>query len=94
LNHGDCLGECPPDITSNEKGVQVYPNPSTGIFNVISVESIIREYHVVNMLGEIVKEGAGNQSGFSFDLKQLQSGLYLLVIVTDEGTITRRIEKL
>ncbi|MDG1332825.1 MAG: FG-GAP-like repeat-containing protein [Crocinitomicaceae bacterium] len=103
LDHGDCVGECSSnksaiqggkDETNDAKDISVFPNPSEGKFNVELNDVNVIEYQVIGMLGSIVLEGKPNGNKFLLDLTNKNSGVYMLIVITDEGLLTQRIEKM
>jgi hypothetical protein len=65
----------------------VYPNPSTGIFN-IKGKNII-EVEIMNVSGALIYQGAFTV----IDLSNQPDGIYYLKITTHSGTITKKIMK-
>ncbi|MFD2600510.1 T9SS type A sorting domain-containing protein [Flavobacterium suzhouense] len=55
--------------------VKIYPNPSSGIFNVVSENNL--EYTLTNMLGQTIKKGSLNQTG-NVDISSNTAGVYML----------------
>ena len=55
--------------------IKVYPNPSTGIFNIVSENNL--DYKLSNMLGQVIKTGNFNQTGI-VDISANASGVYML----------------
>ncbi|MGZ5243313.1 MAG: immunoglobulin-like domain-containing protein, partial [Bacteroidia bacterium] len=81
---------------SIEKLVNVYPNPTTGKFtveaNLPATEQV--RISVTNLLGQevaVISNGALNANTFSVDLSNQKAGVYMLNIVTDKQTVTKRI---
>ena len=83
------------DISSDF--VEIYPNPSRGIFNVsIQLNNLQNvSLELVNSLGELVSDkNLGESKGElneSFDLSNQPSGIYLLRILLDDKLITRKV---
>ena len=67
----------------------VYPNPSTGIFNFSTEETV--DVTVVDITGKTVHTAKGIENGGSINLSTLQSGMYIAKI---NGASGERIEKL
>jgi hypothetical protein len=67
----------------------VYPNPSTGIFNFSTEETI--DVTVVDITGKTVHTAKGIENGGSINLSALQSGMYIAKI---NGASGERVEKL
>ena len=73
--------------------VQVYPNPSTGLMTVKNTASEINEVQLIDLSGKIIytKSVSGNE--LVIDISNLNKGLYLLKVQTQNGSETIRIEK-
>lgn len=75
----------------------VYPNPNNGKFRVgFQVEGLKHvELRVVTLLGqELYNSKPGNISGTyeeEIDLSKVAAGVYLIQLVTDEGTVSKRV---
>ena len=59
--------------------LQVYPNPSRGIFNVSLENPENSVYTVTDTMGRVVKSGTSSKK-FSIDLTDQSQGLYMLSI--------------
>jgi hypothetical protein len=73
--------------------VKLYPNPSTGMVNIaVSGSSQITGVEVYNLLGEKmdVNTKLGNNTG-TVEMGSVLDGIYLVKVVTNAGTVTRRI---
>src|SRR5690554_5119145 len=80
-------------VIDNEyhSNVVLYPNPVTDILNIQTSEDL-REIWVINSLGQQVLKRQVIEKTNSLDLQGLQSGFYLIQIVTDKGIVTRKIQ--
>lgn len=68
------------DVTATDdvafrSAIQIYPNPSTGTFNIVSENNL--EYTLSNMLGQVIKTGNLNQTG-NIDISSNATGVYML----------------
>lgn len=73
-----------------KKQIAIYPNPSTnGSVQINFGELKVSTVNIFDISG---KEIAKYQKGKSLTLNNLQKGIYLLQVVTDEGSATKRIE--
>ncbi len=71
---------------------QVFPNPSTGSFHIITAEKM-KDLAVYDMLGKKIWNKAVNSTSEAIDLSSLANGIYMLKIKTDDGMITHKIIK-
>jgi hypothetical protein len=81
-----------PVITSIEdksfrESLNVYPNPSSGIFNIRGEN--INEVQIMNVSGAVIYQGEFT----AIDLSNQPDGIYYLKITTSTGTITKKIMK-
>jgi len=68
------------------KQISVYPNPTNGILNINSENSLIKEASVFDLLGRKVYNSKFSAlNNVSLDLKSLQTGAYVLKVTTDSG---------
>ncbi|PJJ58940.1 putative secreted protein (Por secretion system target) [Hymenobacter chitinivorans DSM 11115] len=81
------------------KGIQVYPNPSTGIFkvNVDNAQRGAVTLRVTDAMGRTVATQALNKAAsllqYDLDLSKLSTGVYQLHIDMPEGTAVQRLLK-
>ena len=70
--------------------VKMYPNP---VQNILTVQSSFRitGVRVYSLLGELVKEVRGNFS--RIDLSELNSGIYMIKIYSDQYSVTKKLIK-
>lgn len=83
----------PVGATSSEAGsisqLNIYPNPSTGKFNILGVDrSAPMTIRVQNMLGESVSFGLKNNE---IDLSGRPQGIYIVEIISDRKRIVNKI---
>jgi Secretion system C-terminal sorting domain len=74
--------------------LQLYPNPSNGIFNLAFQEIVKTELNlsVVNLLGQSLYESnIVNKKDFELDLSNFTSGTYLLKISHEQKIITKKL---
>ncbi len=75
-------------IASN---IMVYPNPSKGIFTIISQQRIIK-IRILNLQGQTVKHDTSPEGHQAIvNANHLQRGLYVLEIITSEGSAKKKI---
>jgi hypothetical protein len=73
--------------------ILVYPNPSTGIFNISGFGNGRMEWEVCDMSGRKVASGveANISSDRQLDLRDLPAGLYQVKVTTQSGPVVKRI---
>ncbi len=69
--------------------VNIYPNPTSRILNLQSVEGI-NEVVIFNTLGQVVMRKSGNGESMQLDLANLANGNYTLLISAANGEQTTR----
>ncbi|RYZ99876.1 MAG: DUF5011 domain-containing protein [Sphingobacteriaceae bacterium] len=82
--------------TGLDKLVKVYPNPNTGKFTVeanLPANEQVR-ISITNLLGQevaVISNGALSNHTFSIDLSDQKAGVYMMTVVTDKQSTTKRI---
>jgi len=83
-------------ITNDELRITVYPNPTTGKFNVQSSMFKVQSVEIFDVYGRKVYEDS-NSCGLtvlrSYDLTVFPAGIYFLKITTETGIVTKKIIK-
>lgn len=74
-----------------ENNVEVYPNPSNGIFTISIIEDASLE--IYNIIGKTIYTKKVIPGKNSIDISNYQSGLYLLNVKTENSSITKKIIK-
>lgn len=109
-NHGDTLGDCNAACTATntrsprgkviespeEAGVDVYPNPSKGNFNVKLPKAEGKvSVTLYNMFGKAIQQqtvnAASKISGVDFGSRKLTPGVYVVKIVSQNSIVTKNI---
>jgi len=70
--------------------IKIYPNP---VLNFLTIKSSlpITDVQVYSLLGEPVKHISGNYS--RIDLRELNSGIYMIKIHSDQFSVTKKLVK-
>ncbi len=97
LGTGECIWDCsicyPGGIDESylDQIIKVYPSPTTGILKIeldpTLIESVVKIY---NVTGRLIAQQVG-QGTITADLTAASAGVYLVKIVTAEGTITKKV---
>lgn len=76
----------------NKSQVTLYPNPVSDYLHITTVGQKVLSVKVYNFAGSLVKNNVVI-SNDSVDLRNLNTGNYIISITTDKGTITKKIIK-
>ncbi len=72
-----------------EDGIQMYPNPTTGILNLINVEN--SSIDIYNILGATVLTIKSANSIEQIDLSNYSNGTYIIKVKTENSVVTEKI---
>lgn len=72
--------------------IQVYPNPSTGVFNIVLENPA--SYGVYDLSGKLIRSGSFNQIENQLDIQNLSSGIYFLKVEDGNNSVTEKISKI
>jgi len=77
------------DLSTEKPQGLVYPNPSNGEFTFeMPSQTELRSYTVTNLYGQTVLEKTSeNTNSFTIDIRNLPSGLYILMVQDSEGNL-------
>ena len=83
------------EIIDKENIVNVYPNPTTGMFTIDFLgKKTSADVVLVNFQGkQIITHKCDNQLKMSIDISHLQAGIYIIIITTGKKGITNKIIK-
>ena len=81
------------EITDDKQNVMIYPNPTTGHATVDFMGNATKaDIQILNFQGnKLFQLECDNQNKVEFDISTLPSGMYIVVIKTQEQIITRKI---
>jgi hypothetical protein len=72
----------------------VYPNPTNDFLSLDKVNEInIDKIEVIDLSGRVVMTSFSNENRTTIDLTSLNSGIYILKVESDNGTLTQKIVK-
>ncbi|MFH4966986.1 BNR-4 repeat-containing protein [Gaetbulibacter sp. M240] len=78
-------------LSTNEfekEGVSIYPNPSTGVFNLLTTVKN-PEYILMNLQGQVLEKGTF--TGEPLNFSEYSSGLYFLQLKSNESKMIKRL---
>lgn len=84
---------------NKESKFNIFPNPSTGVFNIVKTNSFDDQSYIVNIFdanGQIITSRVFDQNIKSnlfetIDLRSYSEGLYMIQILFDEGVIVKNV---
>jgi hypothetical protein len=76
-----------PGTTANANEIVIYPNPTTGSMHVTAVANC--NFSICDITGKIISTGILQQGDNNITLEFLSTGLYLLKMVSSDGTELR-----
>ena len=81
----------PADREREEPDLTIYPNPASSIVFVDS-DMLINYILILNYTGQVLYYSTVNSDHHMIDISGLQSGIYLIVVNTGKGPVTRRVQ--
>jgi len=72
--------------------VKISPNPTSDFITISSNETTVKNIQIFNIIGKKIDE-LSNINQNTFNVSHLKTGLYLIKINTDKGSITKKILK-
>ncbi|MBK0401894.1 T9SS type A sorting domain-containing protein [Adhaeribacter sp. BT258] len=75
----------------NKLEVAVYPNPSTGLFNLNLPEGKTYELVVTDLTGKVIELKTVKTTAAQIDLSKTAKGVYMLKITSENNTATRKL---
>lgn len=83
----------PVGINEHEINVSVYPNPTTGQFRIQNSESRIQSVEVYDVYGKLISNMEVNDNDVTIDISNYNNGIYVALIRTENGTVTKKVVK-
>lgn len=78
-------------ISTNENSFTVYPNPTSGIFNLLLNRVENSQIKIYNVNAECIYQNINTYSNISIDLSNQVNGLYFIQLKTDHRTENKKI---
>lgn len=79
-------------IGLDESGFAAYPNPASEILNIVA-EEMIRKVEIRNITGQLVQRTAVQADNITLQISDLQPGLYLITVESEEEVMTKKFVK-
>ena len=74
-----------------ESGISIYPNPTEDLLTITSESTFINSLHLIDPLGRLVLQKEGLVREEVIDVSDYPTGVYLLRLVTGDGTFVRKV---
>jgi len=71
--------------------IKIFPNPANNVLN-ISSEEMINSVTLLNIMGEKVFQQDKNVNSVRVNASELKAGIYFVVVKTDSGVVTRKVQ--
>ncbi len=86
---GSTVGIEESHFSNNE--ISIYPNPTTGVFSVITNETKQTQLIITNILGELIYSTKMNSEKIIIDLSKQAKGIYFIKVNTELGSSTKKL---
>ncbi len=77
------------DEISPESSISVYPNPTTGIIQIMNAKNSIVE--IIDVTGKLIQKIVITNEEQIIDLSQEEKGVYFIKVITNNGTLTKKL---
>jgi hypothetical protein len=82
------------DIAISENKFSVYPNPAKNTINISNTDGFLNSVEMADINGRVVKTVKySNANEVQISIADLAQGIYMMKIVSDKGTVTKKIIK-
>jgi uncharacterized repeat protein (TIGR03803 family) len=76
---------------NDESIIEIYPNPTDGIFQIVNIKNQEIQIEIYNVLGECISHYTRMFSNFQIDLSNQPNGIYFINIKTETGIVSKNI---
>ena len=77
------------DVNENSIAANIFPNPTNG--NITIQAAQMQRITVVNALGQVMLDNEVDSDSETLDMSQFGTGVYVVRIVTSNGTILKNV---
>jgi len=81
------------DYSQKDNDIHIFPNPTSGVFNVQMRQFEGVQMKIYNVFGECIHRQTIKSVNQQIDLSEAKSGIYFLQLKTSEGTVVKKIVK-
>jgi len=71
--------------------VELYPNPASNVLNIVSYNVEIEKINIYNLNGQLVLNKDVNNNQKTINISSLESGIYIVDILSDNIFIKRKL---
>ncbi len=75
----------------NSEEIGIYPNPTSGVFQISDSRFQIKSIKVMNILGETIYQSQINNQQSTIDLRGVDKGIYFVQVHTESGSVNKKI---
>jgi hypothetical protein len=77
------------ELNSDDQNIEVYPNPSNGLFRIENLPSSVDYFSICRLDGKLLEQGIITHDArpLTINLNEFPEGLYLLNLRTGDGTL-------
>ena len=79
------------DNTKEKMFVEIFPNPSSNIVNLVSNDNINKVF-ITNIIGQSVYQKEFNNTNIQLNVSNFESGIYLIRVYTDNDIYTKKLQ--
>lgn len=91
ITYNFCITTASLSVNELENKINVYPNPSKGIFNITMDFEGDKTVTLTSLTGQVIRAYQVKDNQLKIDESDLASGLYMLTISNENNSVTRKI---
>jgi hypothetical protein len=76
----------------SENSLSVFPNPANEQITLDDGQGVIKDISIYDIMGRKIRKHSINTTKSTLDVSNLQSGMYFLKILTEQGILTRKVQ--
>lgn len=75
----------------NNTSILIYPNPTNGLINIVSEDSIISNINIYDYKGALVYSRNSNQNNISLEVSNIAAGIYWVEVHNEQGVNRQKV---